>query len=455
MCKQETGGENIMKRCFVLFAFSIFSSLIIAPSISDAVSPPAEQSAAGWQYNAGKWYFFDDEGNQKSGWQLIDGEWYYFNRDGMMNSGWIHDGRNWYYLHKSGAMATGWIYSGGQWYFLDSKNGAMRKGWIYTDKQWYFLKKSGAMKIGWHQESGKWYVLRSTGAMATGWEKDKQNWYFFLPNGSMATGWKNTEGKWYFLNHNGVMQTGWLQHAGKWYFLRNSGAMATGWIIPNGKWYYLFHDGSMATNTAISTNSADLPVEKFQSLGNSEQVLLVTAKGYGTNYARIRAFEKANGHWRRLFDVNGYLGKDGFAVEMSETQMKSPRGKYTIGTAFGRHGNPGTRLPFRNITSDDVWVDDPKSALYNTWQKASQNNGRWTSAERMDIAPYSYGFVINYNTENPVPGAGSAIFFHIADRYTAGCTGTSQSHVINFLKWLDPAKNPVVIQAPESELKSY
>jgi L,D-peptidoglycan transpeptidase YkuD (ErfK/YbiS/YcfS/YnhG family) len=80
-----------------------------------------------------------------------------------------------------------------------------------------------------------------------------------------------------------------------------------------------------------------------------------------------------------------------------------------------------------------VWVDDPSSALYNTWQKTSANNGQWNSAERMDIPEYNYGFIINYNTEKRVPAAGSAIFFHVSDGYTLGCTATSQNRVIDII----------------------
>ncbi|MYL61400.1 hypothetical protein GLW20_28240, partial [Virgibacillus halodenitrificans] len=76
------------------------------------------------------------------------------------------------------------------------------------------------------------------------------------------------------------------------------------------------------------------------------------------------------------------------------------------------------------------------------------------SAENMDIALYTYGFVINYNTAR-TPGKGSAIFFHVANGHTLGCTGVSQSHMVSILKWINPAKNPVIIQTPESKLSNY
>ncbi|SFJ14721.1 L,D-peptidoglycan transpeptidase YkuD, ErfK/YbiS/YcfS/YnhG family [Bacillus sp. 71mf] len=220
-------------------------------------------------------------------------------------------------------------------------------------------------------------------------------------------------------------------------------------------WYQIEQNGRKGwlDSRAVSLGEVTL-ADRFHTIGNNNQLIVVTTTGYGTNLARIRTFERVNGAWKQLLDMNGHIGRDGFAPQMSENVVQSPRGKYSIGTAFGRYGNPGTKLPFRQITSDDVWVDDSNSALYNTWQSRSATKGQWRSAENMDIPAYNYGFVINYNTDR-TPGAGSAIFFHVSDMYTHGCTGTDQQDVISILKWLDPAKNPVIIQSPESELGNY
>jgi L,D-peptidoglycan transpeptidase YkuD (ErfK/YbiS/YcfS/YnhG family) len=125
-----------------------------------------------------------------------------------------------------------------------------------------------------------------------------------------------------------------------------------------------------------------------------------------------------------------------------------------LGTAFGRYANPGTAMTYRQSNTNDYWVDDSQSAFYNTWQIGPVNN-RWNSAEKMYIPLYNYGVVINYNTVERVPGKGSAIFFHIwtgPGSPTAGCIATSQTNVINVLKWLKPSKNPIIIEGPMSEV---
>ncbi|WP_342433031.1 glucosaminidase domain-containing protein [Neobacillus sp. FSL H8-0543] len=165
------------------------------------------------------------------GWQFIDSKWYFFNNDGTNKTNWLLDNGKWYYLDQSGVMLTGWQFINGKWYFLNQA-GDMKTGWLYSGGKWYFLNQNGDMKTGWLSSGGKWYFLNQNGDMKTGW----------LPSG----------GKWYFLNSAGDMKTGWFDTGGKWYFLDTSGAMLTGWKISGGKWYYLYSDGSMAKNTTIN-----------------------------------------------------------------------------------------------------------------------------------------------------------------------------------------------------------
>ena len=242
------------------------------------------------------------------------------------------------------------------------------------------------------------------------------------------------------------------------------GSLKKGTVITvNGKrgnWYRFNYKG---TNRYVSgkylkkyTPSSTAAVEKLKSLSNNnKQVILVTTNGYNTTKAKIQTFEKnSNGKWKRVLNTTGHIGKNGFADNKKEGDGKTPVGKYTIGHAFGYKGNPGTKLKFRESTKNDVWVDDPNSKYYNTWQKANKKDKDWKSAESMMHRLYTYGFVINYNTEQ-IPNKGSAIFMHVGSSHTLGCVATSEKNVISMLKWLDPKKNPVIIMTPESGLSKY
>ena len=207
-----------------------------------------------------------------------------------------------------------------------------------------------------------------------------------------------------------------------------------------------------STPTTPTNNNV---VDNMTNLGNSQQVILVTTKGSSTTTGQFQTFEKdGNGKWNRLLQGTAYVGKTGMTSNKQEGDGKTPIGKFTLGTAFGYQGNPGTKLNFRNSTADDVWVDDSNSKYYNTWQQDSNPDKDWNSAESMMHRLYNYGIVINYNT-GQTPGRGSAIFLHVGNSYTLGCVAVSQSNLVNIMKWVDPGKNPVIIQTPESGLSNY
>lgn len=194
--------------------------------------------------------------------------------------------------------------------------------------------------------------------------------------------------------------------------------------------------------------------DRLKTVGANKQLILVTTNGYTTSVADIRTFEKdSKGKWVQKMSVRGYVGKKGIG-KGKEGDAKTPTGKYTISTTFGQKGNPGTKMPYRKITSDDVWVDDPKSKLYNTWQSRRKTQGQWKSAENMNHRLYINGFVIDYNTAR-VPGAGSAIFFHVGSSYTLGCVATAESNVVSIMKWLNPSKKPVIIMTATQDLNRW
>lgn len=191
-------------------------------------------------------------------------------------------------------------------------------------------------------------------------------------------------------------------------------------------------------------------IETWKLNRSSEQIVWVTVKAEDTNRALIRLFGKPNGTWAEIRILNGFVGLNGVTADKKEGDDKTPTGAFALDIAFGVGSNPGTRMPYRQMKHDDVWVDDPASALYNTLQQLPAE-GRWLSAEVMvrNDHLYDYGIVIGYNTEAPVPGAGSAIFLHISETPTAGCVGMGREDLLQLLFWLDPVKNPVIVITPE------
>lgn len=204
-------------------------------------------------------------------------------------------------------------------------------------------------------------------------------------------------------------------------------------------------------------SSTPLIITKLKTLGTSQQVVMVTTSSLNTSIAKIQTFEKINGVWRQVISpTSAVIGKNGFSLKKVEGDGKSPVGKFTFGTGFGKNSNPGLKVPYRKVTSNDYWVDDVNSAYYNTWQ-VGPAKGRWNSAEKLLRSDwlYNYAMVINYNTNPIVKGKGSAIFLHEwrnCTSGTAGCTATDEKTLLSIMRWLNPAKKPLIIQGPTSEV---
>lgn len=173
---------------------------------------------------------------------------------------------------------------------------------------------------------------------------------------------------------------------------------------------------------------------------------LITVNSNGAT-ARISFYKLQNNQWTLDNDMScsGFVGAKGVTQDMHEGGKASPKGLYSIGDAFYMHNAPNTGLTTFKITNDTYWVDDPNSAYYNKRVEGTQNKD-WNSAEHMIDHPteYEYGFVINYNTD-AVYNAGSAIFFHVSNKPTAGCIGTSREFVLEYLSKLNSSSNPYIL----------
>jgi L,D-peptidoglycan transpeptidase YkuD (ErfK/YbiS/YcfS/YnhG family) len=201
-------------------------------------------------------------------------------------------------------------------------------------------------------------------------------------------------------------------------------------------------------------------VQQLADVGSAQQVVIVTSSAWNTDVATLQTFEKDAGTWRAVFpSMSAFLGRAGFSADKHEGDMRTPAGRYGFGTMFGQRANPGVKFPYRQADSASVWVDDRAfaSSAYNTWSEdpAQHNNGELLDSPSFATA-YAYAVDIAYNTAPVVPGKGSAIFLHVSTGGgTAGCVSTAQSNLLEILRWLDPAKNPIIVMGPSSVIRQY
>ena len=191
-------------------------------------------------------------------------------------------------------------------------------------------------------------------------------------------------------------------------------------------------------------------------MGNAQQVVIVTSSSWSTDVATLQTFEKDAGVWHAVFPaMAAHIGRDGFSADKHEGDLKTPSGSYGFGTMFGQRASPGVKFPYRVADSQSVWVDDPSSPFYNTWQENAALTGEHLAAAGYATS-YAYAVDIAYNTNPVVPGKGSAIFLHVSTGGgTAGCVSIAQSNLLEVLRWLDPARSPIIVMGPTSVIKQY
>ncbi len=193
-------------------------------------------------------------------------------------------------------------------------------------------------------------------------------------------------------------------------------------------------------------------------IGESEQLIFATNRDASSVLVTLHALERNNGVWHLVFPTfTGSIGGMGFAAtdNKREGDGKSPSGIFPLGITFGYDPSVVTKMPYRQATDDDFWVDDVHSEDYNKWVKGKPNAASWEKMKR-DDDQYKYGLVIEYNMHPIIKGKGSAIFLHVwkGGESTVGCVSMPEEMVLKILGWLDPAKKPLIIMGTESELRA-
>lgn len=143
-----------------------------------------------------------------------------------------------------------------------------------------------------------------------------------------------------------------------------------------------------------------------------------------------------------------------------EGSKRSPVGVFALHSAFGKaktsdEDAKNIKLFYTPITSHTRGVDDTKSKYYNRIEDDQLVEKDWDSAEDMqhyaDEGLYEFGAFIEHNYDKPIPGKGSCFFIHVHRKPgspTAGCTAFAREQVREVIYWLDPTKNPILVQFP-------
>lgn len=144
------------------------------------------------------------------------------------------------------------------------------------------------------------------------------------------------------------------------------------------------------------------------------------------------------------------IGRGGFIADKREGDGGTPIGVFHLKRVYYRPDKlsaPETMLPVQALTSHNGWCDDPADPNYNQMVALPFD----ASHEKMwrDDALYDVVVEISHNDDPPIPGAGSAVFMHIAKPDydpTEGCVALTQQDLLAVLKDASTATK-IIIQA--------
>lgn len=203
----------------------------------------------------------------------------------------------------------------------------------------------------------------------------------------------------------------------------------------------------------IPTNFIDSLTFQYDSLlGDCQQLFVVYNNQASSIVSELKVLERNDDGWVVVDSLCGpcNVGRKGFAAfgKKVEGDKKSPTGLYTITHYFSKFPKFEANLEKIKVTSKTIWVDDPKDKMYNKYCEQNEVSPKQGEKLIRNDGQYDYVMVINYNTEKPVPGKGSAIFFHVWTRLgggTAGCVSVEKQHILKIFKWVDAAKHPMIL----------
>lgn len=219
-----------------------------------------------------------------------------------------------------------------------------------------------------------------------------------------------------------------------------------------------------------------LITHQIQAQVPSKALQLITAKAdtWSSFRASLQCWERDHpkAPWKPVYPNAKpvLLGKKGLAwgtadfkipassiPKKIEKDWKAPAGIFALGKLHGyaKQGPSGSTWPYHQVGEWDAWIDDPTLPEYNRHIVVNPANPpSWFPKQRMRLGDFAYTWLleIQHNTHPPVPGLGSAIFFHVRrgpDRPSAGCTTMKQSDLEDMIRWLNWDKSPHYVLLPK------
>jgi L,D-peptidoglycan transpeptidase YkuD (ErfK/YbiS/YcfS/YnhG family) len=203
-----------------------------------------------------------------------------------------------------------------------------------------------------------------------------------------------------------------------------------------------------------------------------KQLIVSLAPDWNTNTGRLQCFERSGSGWKAatpawpvLYGKNGLawgrgvLGTEEPGRHKKERDGRAPAGLFRIGKIYTYDSAlpQGASFPFHTVGLGDAWIDDVQHPKYNQHVVVDPRNPpAWFEKQKMRHGDFAYRWLveIRHNSDPPVAGDGSAIFFHIRrgeTRPSAGCTTMAEGNLVNLMRWLRAEQRPHYALLPRGE----
>jgi L,D-peptidoglycan transpeptidase YkuD (ErfK/YbiS/YcfS/YnhG family) len=202
------------------------------------------------------------------------------------------------------------------------------------------------------------------------------------------------------------------------------------------------------------------------------QLIIGIAPSWNSMNGQLQRFDRTRNGWRAAGSPTAVLfGKSGLAWGRGlingqqdgpikvEHDHRAPAGVFSIGTiyTYDKSLPLNADYPFHTVGPGDAWVDDYRNSHYNQHVTVDPNNPpAWFERQKMRRGDFAYRWLVEvrHNADPPIPGFGSAIFFHIRrgpHRPSAGCTTMAEKSLVELICWLRAGANPAYVCLPKTE----
>ena len=169
----------------------------------------------------------------------------------------------------------------------------------------------------------------------------------------------------------------------------------------------------------------------------------VGVKCLGGIYAELTVYQAKDCRYEKVFSCPAVIGKNGPGKQV-EGDVKTPLGTWTVGNAYGIKPDPGSLIPYKQITDDMYWCGDSANGkAYNKLIYHSDDPSADHSEDEhlIDVGDrYNYLLDMGYNAAC-APYCGSALFLHCwrnSNFPTHGCVGIAEENMVKVLQTITP-----------------